>query len=207
LYEQILSTLGLALRAGRLEVGEEPVGGACRGRIARLILVAADAAPNTHRRAAHFGEAWNVMCLPLPFRKDELGRALGRSSCAVAAVTDYGFAASILQKLAQMDPLHYADAALELTQRATAPRHRPPASPPPAGHRPPSGPRGAKPRSRPGPRPAAPPASARSRSAAPPKPKASPKPGAASRPGAPPRPKPGSSRGGGRGGFGPGPRR
>ncbi len=36
-----LSLMGLALRAGRLEVGEDPAGDACRTRRCRLLLVAA----------------------------------------------------------------------------------------------------------------------------------------------------------------------
>ena len=49
--DSIPSLLGLALRAGRLAVGEEPVGAACRGHKAYLLLLASDAADNTIRRA------------------------------------------------------------------------------------------------------------------------------------------------------------
>ena len=38
--DSIPSLLGLALRAGRLAVGEEPVGAACRGHKAYLLLLA-----------------------------------------------------------------------------------------------------------------------------------------------------------------------
>ena len=44
--------LGLARKAGRLEIGEEPVGAACRARQAKLVLLACDAASNTFRRAS-----------------------------------------------------------------------------------------------------------------------------------------------------------
>ena len=47
--DPILRLLGLAKKAGRLEMGEEPVGAACRARQAKLVLLAQDAAPNTHR--------------------------------------------------------------------------------------------------------------------------------------------------------------
>ena len=49
--DPILHLLGLARKAGRLEIGEEPVGAVCRSRQARLVLLASDAAPNTCRRA------------------------------------------------------------------------------------------------------------------------------------------------------------
>ncbi len=49
--KNILSLLGLALRGGRLAVGEEPVALAAKAGQARLLLVASDAAGNTLRRA------------------------------------------------------------------------------------------------------------------------------------------------------------
>lgn len=45
--EQVLSLLGLAKKAGRVEVGEEPVGAAARAKKARVILVAQDAGPSS----------------------------------------------------------------------------------------------------------------------------------------------------------------
>ena len=92
-HDPILHLLGLAKKAGRLEIGEEPVGAACRARQARLVLVAGDAAPNTRRRCAHFGEAGNVLWLEVPFSKAELGACFSRTSCALLALTDAGFAA------------------------------------------------------------------------------------------------------------------
>ena len=116
--DPILRLLGLAKKAGRLEIGEEPVGAACRSRQARLVLLAADAAPNTLRRAAHFGEAGSVPWLEVPFGKAQLGLALGRSSCAMAAFTDAGFAAAAVEKLAARDPERYGPAALQLRAKA-----------------------------------------------------------------------------------------
>ena len=49
--DNTLHLLGIAQKAGRLEVGEEPVGAAARARQARVILLACDAAANTARRA------------------------------------------------------------------------------------------------------------------------------------------------------------
>jgi len=117
--DPILHLIGLAKKAGRLEVGDEPVGAVCRARQAKLILVAGDAASNTFRRAAHFGEAGNVLWLSLPHTKEELGFTLGRSSVAMLALTDVGFAASIVKKLAAADPEKYAAAAAALDTKAT----------------------------------------------------------------------------------------
>lgn len=116
--DPILHLLGLAKKAGRLEIGEEPVGAACRSRQARLVLLAADAAPNTRRRCAHFGEAGNVLWLEAPFTKSELGFILGRSSCAMLALTDAGFSAAVVEKLAARDPDKYGPAAAQLREKA-----------------------------------------------------------------------------------------
>lgn len=116
--DPVLHLLGLAKKAGRLEIGEEPVGAACRARQAKLLLLAADAAPNTRRRAAHFGETGNVLWLETPFDKGELGLILGRSSCAMLALTDAGFSAAVVEKLAARDPDKYGPAARQLRQKA-----------------------------------------------------------------------------------------
>ena len=116
--DPIMHLLGLARKAARLELGEEPVGAACRARHAKLVLLASDAAPNTCRRAAHFGEAGNVLWLSLPQTKEELGFALGRSSVAMLALTDIGFAAALVKKLAAADPETYGAAAASLDTRA-----------------------------------------------------------------------------------------
>lgn len=116
--DPILHLLGLARKAGRLEIGEEPVGAVCRARQARLVLLASDAAPNTYRRCAHFGQAGNVLWLELPFTKAELGFQLGRGSCALLALTDAGFAATLAEKLAARDPERYGPAAQQLRVKA-----------------------------------------------------------------------------------------
>ena len=117
-HDPVLHLLGLARKAGRLEAGEEPAGAARPARQAKLLLLAADAAPNTCRRAAHFGEAGNVLWLETPFGKSELGFILGRSSCAILALTDAGFAAAVVEKLSARDPQRYGPAAQQLRTRA-----------------------------------------------------------------------------------------
>ena len=116
--DPVLHLLGLARKAGKIELGEEPVGAVCRARHARLLLLAVDAAPNTRRRAAHFGEAGNVLWLETPYTKEELGFLFGRSSCAMLALTDAGLAASIVDKLAARDPFRYGPAAEQLRTKA-----------------------------------------------------------------------------------------
>lgn len=120
----LLRLIGLCKKAGRLEVGEEPVGSACRARDCRLLLIAADAADNTVRRAAHFAQAGNCLTLRLPFSRDDLGRAVGRTSCALAAITDIGFASALAGRLAKGDPETYGETAQQLEIKAKRAQER-----------------------------------------------------------------------------------
>ena len=116
--DNILHMVGLALKAGRLEIGEEPVGAACRARDCRLILVARDAADNSFRRVRHFADAGQCLWILVPYTKEELGEAVGRTACAMAAVTDIGFAEAIGQKLAAVDPEKFSLTAEKLHVKA-----------------------------------------------------------------------------------------
>ena len=103
--ERILSMLGLAHKAGRVEIGEEPVGSSARARKARVILVASDAAANTvsaMKNAAAQRET-PAPILTLPCTKRELGGALGVRECAALAVLDTGFALALCRKLERSD--------------------------------------------------------------------------------------------------------
>lgn len=122
--EHILSMLGLALKAGRVEVGEEPVGAAARAKKARVIFVAQDAAPSSVRRAQSFARTGSTLCVTLPADKDALGSSLGRTSVAMCAVTDIGFAESLVKKLAALDSETYQDAADTLAVKAKRARER-----------------------------------------------------------------------------------
>ena len=115
---KVLGLLGLAKKAGKLEVGEEPTGAAARAKDARLLLIASDAADNSFRRLKHFADAGACLYARLPCTKDELGRALGRTSCAMAAVTDIGFATAIAEKLAEDDPERYGEITGKLRVKA-----------------------------------------------------------------------------------------
>ena len=122
--EHLLSTLGLALKAGAVAVGEEPVGAAARAKKARVIFTARDAAASSVRRAYSFGRAGSCLCLPFPADKEAFGRALGRTSVAMCAVTDIGFAQSLVKKLAAAEPEIYGAAAEALDLKAKRARER-----------------------------------------------------------------------------------
>lgn len=113
-----LHLIGIARKAGRVQVGEEPVGASARARQAKLIVLAADAAENTLRRAGHFAQAGNVSLVQSPYTKAELGLAAGRTSCAMLAFTDAGLAASFVGRLADLDGERYGEMAAALGQKA-----------------------------------------------------------------------------------------
>ena len=121
---RILGLVGLAKKGGRLEVGEEPVAAAARAKDARLLLLAADAADNSARRLRHFAEAGGCLYARLPCTKAELGRAVGRTSCAMAAVTDIGFASAIGALLAAEDEERFAELAAALAVKERRARER-----------------------------------------------------------------------------------
>lgn len=121
--DTVLAALGLALRGGNLAVGEEPVAEACRTGKARVVLLASDAAGNTARRATRLaGE--NVPLVLLPRDKSQVGFALGRASCAVAAVTEPGLAALVLSRLAEEEKARYGQVAALLEGRARQAREK-----------------------------------------------------------------------------------
>ena len=94
-----LNYLSLARKAGKAELGEEPVGAAARAGKAYLIVVAQDASDHTWRRAKSFAAGTEQQTLRLQTSKDELGLAIGRQSLAIAAITDAALALAMVKAL------------------------------------------------------------------------------------------------------------
>ena len=94
-----LNYLSLARKAGRAELGEEPVGAAARAGKAYLIWVAQDASDHTWRRARSFAAGTEQQVLRLRQSKDELGQSIGRESLAIAAITDAALALAMVKAL------------------------------------------------------------------------------------------------------------
>lgn len=99
--DRSLNYLALARKAGRIELGEEPVGAAARAQHARLVIVAQDASDHTWRRAKSFVAGTNQQCVKIPYSKDDMGMAVGRTSLAIAAMTDSAMALAFLKSLGQ----------------------------------------------------------------------------------------------------------
>ena len=113
--DKSLNYLALARKAGRLELGEEPVGAAARANHARLVVVASDASDHSWRRALSFVHGTGQQCLRVAFTKDELGMAVGRTSLSMAAFTDPALALAFVEALNQ--PEKYQEAIADLQNR------------------------------------------------------------------------------------------
>ena len=111
--DKVLNYLSLARKAGRAELGEEPVGAAARALHAHLVVVAGDASDHTWRRAKSYVAGTDQQCIRLPYSKDEVGMAIGRTSLAIAAVTDPALALSLVQSLPQVEKFAAVVAVLE----------------------------------------------------------------------------------------------
>ncbi len=118
MLEKALGLLAIAQKGGNIAIGEEPVGAAARGGTARLIILASDAAGHTQRRASSFGAAHQTPIVSIDAQKDALGAVFGRSSVAMAALTDIFLAKTFLERLEQ--PQRYAAEYRAVSEKAAA---------------------------------------------------------------------------------------
>jgi len=97
--DKALNYLALARKGGMAELGEEPVGAITRTGKGYLVLVASDASDHTWRRAKSFVAGTEQQCVRVSFSKDDLGFAVGRTSLAIAAITDPALALALVKAL------------------------------------------------------------------------------------------------------------
>ncbi len=117
-----LNYLALARKGGLAELGEEPVGAIARAGKAYVILVAGDASDHTWRRAKSFAAGTEQQCVRLECTKEEMGFVVGRTSLAIAAITDVQMALALVSALGQ--PETYKDALEILTAKAAKAKKR-----------------------------------------------------------------------------------
>ena len=90
--------LGLAQKAGKLSSGDTGVKEALAGGKAKLLVIAADIAPNTEKELRFLAEKAAVpvaRCM----KRTELGLCIGKAPRAAIAVLDSGFAGLIMKKI------------------------------------------------------------------------------------------------------------
>ncbi len=93
--DKLLSLLGLAKRAGKIEPGFDAA--AARSGKASLLLAARDISEKTVKNLRYEGDRAGVPTLRIQAGMEELGRACGMRA-GVLAVTDKGFSGAV-QKL------------------------------------------------------------------------------------------------------------
>ena len=96
--DKILSFLGIAQKAGKLESGSFLCEKAIKGKKAKLVIVAEDAQKNTVSMISNKCTYYKV---PFSFygSKEALGHAIGKGERSCVAVTDQGFADGIAKLL------------------------------------------------------------------------------------------------------------
>lgn len=102
--DKLLLLFGLMKKAGRIEIGDEPVTDALRRGDAVAVCCASDASDNTMRHFQRAAEGEDIPLLNLHSDKAELGEVFGRNTVAVVALTDIGFAAKLFELCAVDDP-------------------------------------------------------------------------------------------------------
>ena len=120
--DKALNYLSLARKAGSAELGEEPAGAAARAGKAYVLLVASDCGDHTWRRAKSFAAGTDQQTVRLPYTKDEMGMATGRSSLAIAAITDAALALALVKVLPQQET--YAEVIAALEQKVARQKQR-----------------------------------------------------------------------------------
>ncbi|MBQ3072587.1 MAG: 50S ribosomal protein L7 [Oscillospiraceae bacterium] len=112
-----LGLLGLARKGGRVALGEEAVSAACRSGHARLMLLAKDAGDSVRHRSDYFMRSGKPPRIELSFTKEEIGTAVGRNVCPIAALTDVSLARAFV--LALDEPERFGDLLEQLTRAVT----------------------------------------------------------------------------------------
>ncbi len=94
--KKILSYLGLATRSRNVVSGEFSTEKAIKENKAKLVIVACDASDNTKKNFKDSCSYYHVPYMELA-TKEELGRSMGKEMRASLAITDEGFANSIIK--------------------------------------------------------------------------------------------------------------
>lgn len=115
--DKTLGLLGLMRRAGAIAPGTDSACNAVHGGKAKLLLLSADIADNARRKAEYAVYGRRVLVVPVHYTRAELAAALGLGDCAMAAVTEIGFANALMKQLAAADPERYGAAAAETARR------------------------------------------------------------------------------------------
>lgn len=96
--DRVLSMLGMAARAGKIESGEFSTEKAVKSGRGRLVIVAEDASGNTKKMFTNMCKYYEVPLVVFG-TKEELGHWIGKAYRASICILDEGFAKAVLKKL------------------------------------------------------------------------------------------------------------
>lgn len=99
---KVLSLLGLARRAGRLEAGFDACQKAARTGKAALLAAASDISDKTYKNLCYEAQRAGIPAVRLQAPIEELGHACGVRA-GVVAVNDKGFAGAVMKELERLD--------------------------------------------------------------------------------------------------------
>ena len=102
IMNKFFGMLGLAMRAGKLAIGEGKAEDAIRGGEAKLVILSDDASENTTKKFANMANFRNLDIIR-PTDRNELGEAIGRPFAVIMAVTDEGFAKQLCEIYSKED--------------------------------------------------------------------------------------------------------
>ena len=94
--DKFLSLLGIARRAGKLALGNDPVLEAIRKGEAKLLLAAADLSPRTKKNIMAAAEKEEILLLQTDILMDVFAGAIGKR-VGILSVNDAGFANKLRQ--------------------------------------------------------------------------------------------------------------
>lgn len=114
--DRLLGLLGLARRAGKLEIGEALTAETVAAGKARAIFLAGDTGEATRRKVLRHDE--RVPVFTVPHDKETLGASLGFPGCAVCCLTDVGMARAAAEQLAPLSEANAAAAARVVEKEA-----------------------------------------------------------------------------------------
>ena len=96
--DKVLSLLGLARRAGKLEIGFEAAKGAARAGKSQLLIAAADISAKTYKNLCYEGDRAGIPAVRLSQGTEDISAACGIRA-GVLSVGDAGFARGILMAM------------------------------------------------------------------------------------------------------------
>ena len=92
---RLLSLLGLARRAGKISLGNDPVLSSLQGGKAKLVLVCPDLSKRTLKGIERSAEDFGVPLVTIEQSMDQVSMSLGKR-CGVVSLDDAGFARKAL---------------------------------------------------------------------------------------------------------------